>query len=142
MTAPFLLGLLIGAGALAILLVPRLRTATEAARVAREAEKAARLLAAERDSSHARQLADLRVATEEKIALLSGNREQFTEQMKAISSDTLRQVSEHVDKLAAGELGKRTEEIKRSLDPIAQNLRRVSDEVARLEKDRQTTHGQ
>ena len=153
MTAPFLLGLLIGAGAFAILLIPRLRTATEAARVAREAEKAARLLSAERDSAHERQLADLRAATEEKVALLSGNREQFAEQMKAISSDALRQLSEQVDKVAAaqreadrataaGELGKRTEEIKRSLDPIAQNLKRVSDEVARLEQDRRTTHGQ
>ncbi len=153
MTAPFLLGLLVGGAALATLLIPRLRTATEAARGAREAEKAARLLSAERQSAHERQLADLRVATEEKIALVSGNREQFAEQMKAISSDTLRQVSDHVEKLAtaqresdrataAGELGKRSEEIKRSLDPIAQNLKRVSDEVARLEQDRRTTHGQ
>jgi DNA recombination protein RmuC len=164
MTAPFLLGLLIGAGAFAILLIPRLRTATEAARVAREAEKAAQLeasreaelavrLSAERESAHQRQVADLRAATEEKIALVSSNREQFAEQMKAISSDTLRQVSEQVEKVgtaqreadranAAGELGKRTEEIKRSLDPIAQNLKRVSDEVARLEQDRRTTHGQ
>jgi DNA recombination protein RmuC len=164
MTAPFLLGLLTGAGAFAILLIPRLHTATESARVAREAEKAARLeaareaefaarLSAERESAHERQLADLQAATEEKITLLSGNREQFAEQMKAISSDTLRQVSEHVGKLAtaqreadrataSGELGKRTEEIKRSLDPIAQNLKRVSDEVARLDQDRRTTQGQ
>ena len=160
MTAPFLLGLLVGAGAVAILLIPRLRTATGAARVAREAEKAARLearhaalLSDERESAHRRQVADLQAATEEKIALVSGNREQFAEQMKAISSDTLRQVSEHVEKLAtaqrgadrataAGELGKRTEEIKRRLDPIAQNLKRVSDEVARLEQDRRATHGQ
>jgi DNA recombination protein RmuC len=95
----------------------------------------------------------LRTATAEKIALISSNREQFTEQMKAISTDTLRQVSEQVEKLAraeresdrltaAGELGKRTEEIKRTLDPIAQNLKRVSDEVSRLERDRQATHGQ
>jgi DNA recombination protein RmuC len=73
--------------------------------------------------------------------------------MKAISTDTLRQVSEQVETLAtarreadrataAGELGKRTEEIKRTLDPIAQNLTRVSEEVSRLERDRRTTHGQ
>ena len=118
MTASFLLGLLIGAGAFAILLLPRLRAA------------------------HERQL-----------ALVTGNREQLAEQMKAISSDALRQATEQLEKLgtaqreadratAAGELGKRTEEIKRSLDPIAQNLKRVSDEVARLEQDRRTTHGQ
>ena len=44
--------------------------------------------------------------------------------------------------LRAGELGRRTEEITRSLDPIAQNLQRVSDEVAQLERDRHSTHGQ
>jgi hypothetical protein len=51
MTAPFLLGLLTGAGAFAILLIPRLRIATEAARVARGAEKAARFEAA-REAEH------------------------------------------------------------------------------------------
>jgi DNA recombination protein RmuC len=131
----FLIGMLVGAAVLAILLVPRL------------------VAARERESAHARQLVELRAATEEKIALVSGNREQLAEQMKAISADTLRQVSEQVEKLsiaqrevdratAAGELGKRTEEIKRSLDPIAEGLRRVSGEVARLEHDRRTTHGQ
>jgi DNA recombination protein RmuC len=85
--------------------------------------------------------------------LVSGNREQLAEQMKAISADTLRQVSEQVERLAtaqraadrasaAGELGRRTEEIKRALDPVTQNLNRVSDEVSRLERDRRTTHGQ
>src|SRR5215211_9361559 len=74
-------------------------------------------------------------------------------QRGAISSDTLRQVSVQMEKLAAaqreadraaaaGELGKRTEEIKRSLDPIAQGLKRVSEEVVRLEQERRTTHGQ
>ena len=135
----FVVGLLIGAAAVALLLVPRLRAALDTARV--------------RERAHDRQLADLRAATEEKIALVIGNREQFAEQMKAISGDALRQVSEQVEKLgesqrvadrarAAGELGKRTEEIKRSLDPIAENLKRVSDEVTRLERDRRTTHGQ
>jgi DNA recombination protein RmuC len=88
----------------------------------------------------------LRATTEEKIALVSGNREQLAEQMKAISGDVLRQVAEQAREAdratAAGELGKRTEEIKRTLDPIAENLKRVSDEVARLEHDRRTTHGQ
>src|SRR3954468_12352879 len=117
----FLLGLIVGAAGSAVLLIPRVR---------REAEHA-----------------------EEKIALVASNREQFAEQMKAISGDVLRQVSDQAEKLAtaqreadrasaAGELGKRTEEIKRTLDPIASNLKRVSDEVARLERDRLTTHGQ
>src|SRR5262245_58594930 len=147
--ALFLVGLLAGAAASAILLVPRLRSAIEAERAASLELTAA----GERESAHERRLAELRAATEEKIALVSGNREQLAEQMKAIGADTMRQVSEQVEKLAtaqreadrasaAGELSKRTEEIKRSLDPIAQNLKRVSDEVSRLEHDRRTTHGQ
>jgi DNA recombination protein RmuC len=154
--AVFLLGLLAGAAASAILFVPRLRSANDSARAAMEAERAASIelrAAGERASAHERQLAELRAVTEEKIALVSGNREQFAEQMKAVAADTLRQVSEQAEKLgaaqreadrasAAGELGKRTEEIKRSLDPIAQNLKRVSDEIVRLEQDRRTTHGQ
>jgi DNA recombination protein RmuC len=137
---------LVGPGAAPVWRRPRLRAAAVAANYATR-------LADERESAHERRLAELRAATEEKIALVSGNREQLTEQMKAISADTQRQVSEQLEKLAAaqraadranaaGELGKRTEEIKRSLDPIAEHLKRVSSEVERLERDRRTTHGQ
>jgi DNA recombination protein RmuC len=131
----FLLGLLVGAAASVALLLPRLRAA------------------AERESASELRLADLRAATDEKIALVSGNRDQFAEQMKAISSDVLRQVSEHAEQVAkahreadrataAGELGKRTEEIKRALAPLAESVKRVNDEVGRLERERRTTHGQ
>jgi DNA recombination protein RmuC len=116
--ALFLLGLIVGALVSAIVLVPRMR----------------------RDAA-------------EKLALVSGNRAQLADQMKAISADALQQVLEQVDRRAAaqreadrvsaaGELGKRTEEIRRSLDPIAQSLKRVNDEVTRIEHGRQTTHGQ
>jgi DNA recombination protein RmuC len=73
--------------------------------------------------------------------------------LKSISAATLRQVTEHLHQqataqreadraLAAGELGRRTEEIKRTLDPIAAHLKRVGEEVARLEGDRRTAQGQ
>ena len=72
--------------------------------------------------------------------------EQLATQMKAISSDTLRQVSEQMERVAGAqrdaELGKRTEEIRRSLDPIAQHLGRMSGQVDQLERDRRVTHGQ
>src|SRR5918998_6705164 len=97
--AVFVIGLLAGAAAAACLLVPRLRSAVDSAR---DAELAARL-AGERESAHERQLAELRAATAEKIALVAGNREQLSEQMKAISADALRQVSEQVEKLAAAQ---------------------------------------
>jgi DNA recombination protein RmuC len=135
----FFAGLLVGAAALSLLLLPRLQAARQQA--AREADHAER------------RLAELRAATEEKIALVAGNREQLAEQMKAISADALREVSAQVERLAtaqreadralaAGELGKRSEEIKRTLDPIAESVRRVGDEVARLDRDRRRTHGQ
>ena len=97
--AMFVLGLCAGAAGLAALLVPRLRAAVESARAAGVELR----LAAERESAHERRLAELRAATEEKIALVSGNREQLAEQMKAISGDTLRQVSEQVERLAAAQ---------------------------------------
>src|SRR4051794_16670911 len=98
----FLVGLLVGSGIVAGLLIPRMRGAVRSAAAAGEAERAARTLlaaatdrhgaeleathaqaqrdaehaeqiAAERDAAHERQLAELRAATEEKIALVSGN---------------------------------------------------------------------
>src|SRR5688500_7429916 len=105
--ALFLLGLVAGAASVAMLLGPRLRSAMIALHGAaqrHEAElEAARRLSAERQSGHERQLAELRRATEEKIALVAGNREQLADQMKAISTDTLRQVSEQVEKLATAQ---------------------------------------
>jgi DNA recombination protein RmuC len=137
--AMFLLGLLAGAAGAAALLLPRLRAAAVELRVT--------------GAAHERRLADLQAATAEKLALVSGSREQFADQMKAISAATTRQIADGLEQLAkaqreadrasaAGELGKRTEEIKRSLDPIAQGLTRVSDQVQQLERDRRASQGQ
>ncbi|NUT55858.1 MAG: DNA recombination protein RmuC, partial [Thermoleophilia bacterium] len=131
----FFTGILVGGAVVAALLAPRLRVAVE------------------RESAHERRLAELRAATDEKLALVSGSRAQFAEQMKAISADTTRQIADGLEQLAKaqreadrasaeGELGRRTEEIRRSLDPIAKGLERVGDEVVRLERDRRTTHGE
>ena len=89
----FVLGVLAGGGAVAVVLLPRLRSATQAL---------------DREAEHA----------QAKIALVAGTREQLAEQMKAISADALAQVSAQVAGLAAaqreadraavsGELGKR-----------------------------------
>ena len=151
--AMFLLGLLGGAAGAALLLLPRLRAAVEDARTAREGERAIAVELQLAESAHERRLADLQAATAEKLELVSGNRERFAEQMKAISADATRQIAEGLEQLAkaqreadravaAGELGKRTEEIKRSLDPIAQHLGRLNDQVQQLDKDRRTSQGQ
>jgi len=151
--AMFLLGLLGGAAGAALLLLPRLRAAVEDARTAREGERAIAVELQLAESAHERRLADLQAATAEKLELVCGNRERFAEQMKAISADATRQISEGLEQLAkaqreadravaAGELGRRTEEIKRSLDPIAQHLGRLNDQVQQLDKDRRTSQGQ
>src|SRR5919206_4529538 len=85
----FFAGLLVGAAALSLLLLPRLQAARQQA--AGEAEHSER------------RLAELRAATEEKIALVAGNREQLAEQMKAISADALRHIFEQVEKLATAQ---------------------------------------
>src|SRR3954452_11075901 len=158
----FLAGLFAGAALLAALLVPRLRAAMGAARAAGENERTARCeleaasarhrtelaaaearaaqdaeharrLTQEREDSHRRQLDELRAATAEKIALVSGNREQLAAEVKSLSADALREVSKQFEQLAiaqretdraiaAGDLEKRTEEIKRSLDPIQEQI--------------------
>jgi DNA recombination protein RmuC len=99
-----------------------------------------RRVAAERDHGRER-LADLQRATEEKIALVSGNREQLAEQMKAISADILRTTSKDLREVTAAELGRRTEEIKRVVDPIAKHLEKVHTQVEHLERERKATMG-
>src|SRR4051794_19476476 len=97
--AMFIAGVLAGAGTLGMLLVPRLRAALESAHAAGVELR----LADERESAHERRLAELRAATEEKIALVAGNREQLAEQMKAISVDSARQISDGLEKFAAAQ---------------------------------------
>jgi DNA recombination protein RmuC len=70
-------------------------------------------------------------AAEEKVALVTANHEQLAEHAEQLA--TAQRAADRAT--AAGELGLRTEEIKRMLDPIAQHLQR-------LEGDRQTAHGQ
>jgi DNA recombination protein RmuC len=94
------------------------------------------------------QLAEVRRAADDKVRLVTGNREQLTEQMKAISSDALRlmhdqaEASRRADREASSsELAKRTEEIRRSLDPLAQAVQKVETNIALLDRDRRQTQG-
>jgi DNA recombination protein RmuC len=141
----FLIGLICGAAFVAALLGRRgaaARAEATAARVSLDREQA----------HHEARLADLQGATEKQIALISGNREQLAEQMKAISTGVLRETAEQVTKLAeearradrevaTAELGKRTEEIKRVLDPVSKHLEKVQAQVEHLERERRQTLG-
>ncbi|MCD6725920.1 MAG: DNA recombination protein RmuC [Solirubrobacteraceae bacterium] len=142
-------------GALLVLLVLQRRLADErAARAtsAAELEGAMKLAEAERASGE-RRVAELRDETEARIALVTGSREQLRDELKAISGDALREATEHLAKLAdeqrrtdgargAQELTRRTEEIRRLVQPMQEGLRRVEGEIKQLERDRKESSGQ
>ena len=95
----------------------------------------------------------MRRETAEKIALVQGSREQFRDELKAISGDAMKETSEQLARLAAEqrrtelergatELAKRTEEFKRLVEPMAQGLKKVESEIQQLERERRQTQGQ
>ena len=51
-------------------------------------------------------------------------------------------VAAHARQSAAIDRGTAQAELRRTVDPVVENLRRVSDEVAALERDRRSTHGE
>jgi chromosome segregation ATPase len=97
---------------------------------------------------HAQQLA----AAESRIALVRGDREQLRDEMKAISADVLRQTGATMTReiaaqrsadheRAAGEIARRTEEIKRVVEPLGQKLGQVETKVEQLERERRESEG-
>jgi DNA recombination protein RmuC len=91
--------------------------------------------------------------SEERVRLTQASREQLREEMKAITSDVLsttsRTLAEQVaaqrradEQRAAGELAKRTEEIKRVVEPIGEKLTRVESKVVELDRERRRAEGQ
>jgi DNA recombination protein RmuC len=157
-------------GIVALALAGGLGVAVRALLVARAGEAAARAEAAasrvelehvqareqalrtQEAQAHERQLEQLRRATEEKVRLLSGNRADFAKEMKAITSEVLKDATEQVAKLAeetrkadreraSGEMRARAAEIKQVVAPIAEHLQKVQTQVETLERDRKETHG-
>jgi DNA recombination protein RmuC len=140
--------------ALAVALVIALRgwSLARTAQVAAAGELGAeRRLREQLEAAHARRLDDLERATREKVELLSGNRDEFREQMQAISGEVLRGATEEVAKLAAearradresanGELRLRAAEIKEAVAPIAEHLKKVETQVEHLDRERRATH--
>jgi DNA recombination protein RmuC len=151
MTLVLVLTVLVLAAALAALV--RALLAARGGEAQARAEAAAARAELERDRAHHAELrAELERATAEKVALLSGNREAFSQEMKAISSEVLKGATEQVAKLAeearradrersSGELRARTAEIKQVLAPVAEHLKKVQTQVETLERDRKETHG-
>jgi DNA recombination protein RmuC len=129
------------------------RAEAQAARVELERAQAHQAeLRAQEAEAHHRQLAELERATAEKVTLLSGNREDFAKEMKAIASETLKGANEQLARFAeetrkadreraSGEMRARAAEIKQVVAPIAEHLQKVQSQVETLERDRKETHG-
>jgi DNA recombination protein RmuC len=123
------------------------RQAADQARHEAELRVGAERDAREREREHHQQLvAELQRATEEKLKLVAGNREEFTREMRSISAGVLKDTTEQVTRLAdqarraereaaAGELKARAEEIKQAVAPITEHLRTVQEKVAVLDKE-------
>jgi DNA recombination protein RmuC len=97
---------------------------------------------------HGQQLA----AAESRIELVRADREQLRQETKAISADVLRQTGAAMSReiaaqrsadqeRAAGELARRTEEIKHVVEPLGQKLGQMETKVERLERERRESEG-
>ncbi|MGZ6651668.1 MAG: hypothetical protein ACXVHB_30035, partial [Solirubrobacteraceae bacterium] len=91
-------------------------------------------------------------AAEARVELVRGDREQLRRDVQAVSADVLRKTGEALarenaaqrladQERAAGELGKRTEEIKRIVEPIGLKLGQMEGKVDQLEQQRRQADG-
>ena len=127
-------GLLIGALATYALLTRRSAT------LSAEVDSLESLLASQ-EESHQRQL-----------ELAQADREELSEQMKAISSEVLKETSKELKEqmtelrkvegeLSQAELEKRTTEIKMTVGPVSEGLKKVQERFEELERQRATAQG-
>jgi len=87
------------------------------------------------------------------LALTRRGRERMRTELKAISADVLAQTGESLaqrladtrraeEERAAGEMARRTEEIKGVVRPVQEKLGRMESEIARLERERSRAQGE
>jgi DNA recombination protein RmuC len=90
---------------------------------------------------------------EELDAISVDNRERMRDEMKSISADVLKQTGESLmqrfgdqrraeEERAAGEMAKRSEELKGLVGPVNEKLGRVENEIGRLERERKQAQGE
>ena len=162
----FVLGVALGAtGAWVLMRRYRIDLATREAEVARSTavrEVELRALVERHDAEVARLQERLATdaeqhrmqlaAAEARVELVRGDREQLRRDVQAVSADVLRKTGEDLarenaaqrladQERAAGELGKRTEEIKRIVEPIGLKLGQMQGKVDQLEQQRREADG-
>src|SRR5262249_12453685 len=87
------------------------------------------------------------------VQLRAANRERLRDQLKAISLDVLQQTGDSLahrlaeqrraeEERAAGEMAKRTEQIKGLVQPVQERLGRMEGEIGRLERERTRAQGE
>ena len=156
------LGFVVGA-TLSLLFCRAKALALEERRIALEQELAAARLAADRQSVEIRGLTEARSAleatlaterrsTHEKLQLLTATSEQLKSQFKALASTALESNSENFLQLAksvlqncqtqaAGDLAQREQAVRNLVEPIAQSLSGMNQQIQALEQARSQAYG-
>ena len=91
-------------------------------------------------------------AAEQRVELVRGDREQLRRDVQAVSADVLKKTGEALTReiaaqrladheRAAGELSRRSEEIKRVVEPIGLKLGQMEGKVEQLERERREADG-
>ncbi len=82
-------------------------------------------------------------------SVTADNRERMRDEMKAISSDVLKQTGDSLaqrlgerERAAIGEMARRTEEWKGLVQPVNEKLGKVESEIGRLERERKQAQGE
>ena len=118
--AALLIGLAVGA--LVVWLIARARAAVETA-----------VLRAE--------LVHERSLTAQKVAMLEEAEREFGERFDALAANALRKNNESFLELASGRLGQKEQAVQPLVTPIEESLKKVTDEVASLERSRRQDYG-
>jgi DNA recombination protein RmuC len=145
MTALWLaLGLIIGAGVIAVALRPRLRAGIAAGQRAAELDR--ELVRARADLEHERELA------QERLATVNEAQERMSDSFKALSAEALQASMAQLAELsraqlqaaqaqASGDLEKRQHAVEQLVAPLREQLGRVDSQLTRLDQERRESRG-
>jgi DNA recombination protein RmuC len=141
---PLVIGLLLGAGLVAVALAARLRSLAREAARAGELER--ELVRARSDLQHERERA------EERLATIKDAQERLSTSFKALSAEALQSSMAQLTELAGaqlktaqaeakGDLDKRREAVEQLVGPLKEQLGRVDSQLLRLDQERRESRG-
>jgi DNA recombination protein RmuC len=138
------LGVILGAGVIAVALRPRLRAGVEAGRRATELDR--ELVRARADLEHERELA------QERLATVNDAQARMSASFKALSAEALQSSMAQLAELsraqlqaaqiqASGDLEKRQHAVEQLVAPLKEQLGRVDSQLLRLDQERRESRG-